>query len=234
MLYCLGPILLAWINFNTSMDTDKNHRVRYSVKPGVWLLSQFPPFRYFPHFSGSWKHRLFLSITFIFDRWRRSSAAATLVKYECNRHFCKIRNFAYGEINERSFSNPHPRTPSDIAKAVTLRIEGFCLGDFWGGSGWTEYRTSVSFIFIPWFLKFMFSWGIIRFLIFLSPLYFSPVIHFVWMYIWIVSSPDNHCVSRQSQQQYHATNYSMFLLTFLHTHVYTYMIEGSPYKEQSQ
>ena len=24
-------------------------------------------------------------------------------------HFCKIENFTYGEINERSFSNPHPR-----------------------------------------------------------------------------------------------------------------------------
>ena len=23
-------------------------------------------------------------------------------------HFCKIENFTYGEINERSFSNPHP------------------------------------------------------------------------------------------------------------------------------
>ena len=23
-------------------------------------------------------------------------------------YFCKIENFAYGEINERSFSNPHP------------------------------------------------------------------------------------------------------------------------------
>ena len=27
---------------------------------------------------------------------------------ESNRYFCKIENFAYGEINERSFSNPHP------------------------------------------------------------------------------------------------------------------------------
>ena len=24
-------------------------------------------------------------------------------------YFCEIENFAYGEINERSFSNPHPR-----------------------------------------------------------------------------------------------------------------------------
>ena len=26
-----------------------------------------------------------------------------------NRYFCKIENFAYGEINERSFSNPPGR-----------------------------------------------------------------------------------------------------------------------------
>ena len=25
-------------------------------------------------------------------------------------YFCHIENFAYGEINERSFGNPHPRT----------------------------------------------------------------------------------------------------------------------------
>ena len=29
-------------------------------------------------------------------------------------HFCKIENFTYGEINERSFSNPHPRSDSGV------------------------------------------------------------------------------------------------------------------------
>ena len=28
-------------------------------------------------------------------------------------YFCHIENFAYGEINERSFSNPHPRAVQD-------------------------------------------------------------------------------------------------------------------------
>ena len=32
---------------------------------------------------------------------------------ESNIHFYKIENFGYGEINERSFSNPHPRTNLD-------------------------------------------------------------------------------------------------------------------------
>ena len=50
---------------------------------------------------------------FIFDRCRRSSAAVTPVKYECDAYnltviFCKIENFAFGEINERNLSNPHP------------------------------------------------------------------------------------------------------------------------------
>ena len=27
---------------------------------------------------------------------------------ESNMYFCYIENFAYGEINERGFSNPHP------------------------------------------------------------------------------------------------------------------------------
>ena len=27
---------------------------------------------------------------------------------ESNMYFCEAENFAYGEINERSFSNPHP------------------------------------------------------------------------------------------------------------------------------
>ena len=29
---------------------------------------------------------------------------------ESSRYFCKIENFAYGEISERRFSNPHPWT----------------------------------------------------------------------------------------------------------------------------
>ena len=32
---------------------------------------------------------------------------------ESNMYFCHIENFAYGEINERSFSNPHPRAASE-------------------------------------------------------------------------------------------------------------------------
>ena len=74
---------------------------------GWGLLSRFPPFRYFPNFATSPKYTLYiqlLNITFIFDTckiWVRFK--------ECNGYFCDIENFAYGEIDERSFSNSHPR-----------------------------------------------------------------------------------------------------------------------------
>ena len=42
-----------------------------------------------------------------------------------NRYFCKIENFAYGEISERSFSNPHPIS----AMALSRNIEGILHGD---------------------------------------------------------------------------------------------------------
>ena len=41
-----------------------------------------------------------------------------------NRYFGEIDNFAYGEINERSFSNPHPCH-------VTLDISGSPIENQW-------------------------------------------------------------------------------------------------------
>ena len=38
---------------------------------------------------------------------------------EYHRYFCKIENFAYGEIKERSFSNPHPWPPPWDAPFIT-------------------------------------------------------------------------------------------------------------------
>ena len=51
------------------------------------------------------------------------------------------------------------RTSEEITKQKpwVRRTKGFSLGDFWGGSGWTEYRTSVVFVFIPRFLEFISS-----------------------------------------------------------------------------
>ena len=51
---------------------------------GWGLLSKFPPFRYFRFFKHCQNTRYLLNITFIFDRCRRSWAAVTPVKYECD------------------------------------------------------------------------------------------------------------------------------------------------------
>ena len=71
------------------------------------------------------------------------------------------------------------------------RTKGFFLGDFWGGSGWREYRTSVVFIFILWFIEFTSSSGFIPAFILPFTWGFSPVIYFVLMYISLF-------ISRQS------------------------------------
>ena len=61
----------------------------------------------------------------------------------------------------------HWTTNSDLMTKITVnhynvrRTKGFCLGDFWWGSGWTEYRTCVVFMFIPWFLEIISSRGTI-------------------------------------------------------------------------
>ena len=50
-------------------------------QPGVGVLRQFLPFRYFPNFSASPKY--VLAIVYHVHLWR-GSAAVTPVKYECN------------------------------------------------------------------------------------------------------------------------------------------------------
>ena len=47
---------------------------------------------------------------------------------------------------------------------------GFCHGGFWGGSGWTEYRTSVVFVFYPvisWIHIFMGNYSCFQIAIYL-------------------------------------------------------------------
>ena len=43
-------------------------------------------------------------------------------------YFCEIANFAYGGINERSFSNPHPRSPSLAAATMPHVMSYYALG----------------------------------------------------------------------------------------------------------
>ena len=82
---------------------------------GWGLLSQFPPFRYFPKFSSLSKHTLTVKYrVYIWQVSPQLSCGDTCQIWmwfeESNMYFCEIENFAYGEINERSFSNPHPRS----------------------------------------------------------------------------------------------------------------------------
>ena len=80
---------------------------------GRGLLSQFSPFCYFPNFSASPKYML--AIVYRVPIWQvlpqLSCGDTCQIWMWCkwsNRYFDRIENFAYGEINERSFSNPHP------------------------------------------------------------------------------------------------------------------------------
>ena len=41
---------------------------------------------------------------------------------EFSRYFCEIENFAYGEIDERSFSNPHPRSACNYSSCTENAI----------------------------------------------------------------------------------------------------------------
>ena len=106
--------------------------------PGIalgWgLLSQFPPARFFVNFSALSKQKL--AIEYPVNIWQVSPQLCcsdtcqiwTWFK-ESNIYFCHIENFAYGEIKERSFSNPHsccvmmttvmPVTPK-LLKAYTM------------------------------------------------------------------------------------------------------------------
>ena len=54
--------------------------------------------------------------------------------------------------------NQHPLRNHQAEPSVR-RTKGFCLGYFWGGSGWTEYRTNVVVYFysvISWIYFFIF------------------------------------------------------------------------------
>ena len=84
------------------------------INQGWGLLSQFPPLRYFPSFSESPKHTFAIEYhVYIWHVSPQLSCGDTCQIWmwlkESNRYFCKIKNFAYGEISERSFSNPHTR-----------------------------------------------------------------------------------------------------------------------------
>ena len=92
---------------------DQQHQ--FWSSQGWGLLSQFPPFRYFPNFSVLPKHTLSIEDhVYIWQVSPQLSCGDICLIWmwceESNRYFSRIENFAYGEFNERSFSNPHPWT----------------------------------------------------------------------------------------------------------------------------
>ena len=95
-----------------------------NISLGWGLLSQFPPFRYFPNFLESQKHALAIEYhVYIWQVSPQLSCGDTcqiwMWSKESNRYFCKIENFACGEISERSFSNPHTWSMSSTAKLAS-------------------------------------------------------------------------------------------------------------------
>ena len=102
------------INFLKPDDPYMRQWTGSSLVQGWGLLSQFLPFRYFLNFSSLSKHTLAVKYrVYIWQVSPQLSCGDTCQIWmwfvESNIYFCKIEYFAYGEINERSFSNPHPR-----------------------------------------------------------------------------------------------------------------------------
>ena len=108
---------------------------RSLVGQGWGLLSQFPPFRYFPKFSSLSKHTLTVEYRVNIRQVSPQLSCGDTCQIwmwfkESNMYFCEVKNFAYGPINERSFSNPHPRFGCSwwISTDSTLKK----LGLYWG------------------------------------------------------------------------------------------------------
>ena len=109
-IWCLDwniPRLIHWLWGNGPSAGE--------VILGWGLLSQFPPFRYFPNFPSLSKQTLVIEYHVYI--WEASpqlgcgdSCQIWMLFKESNRYFRMIENFAYGQINKRSFSNPHPWT----------------------------------------------------------------------------------------------------------------------------
>ena len=94
---------------------------------GWGLLSQFTPFHYFPNFSALSKHRLAIEYhVYILHVSPQPSCSDTCKKWmwfkEYNRYVCKIENLVYGEINEWSFSTPHPRSYQKMSTACLTEL----------------------------------------------------------------------------------------------------------------
>ena len=124
----LTPDLRPHIPQMSSDECEIRSDRRCTLVQGWGLLSQFPPFRYFPNCSSLSKHTLAVKCrVYIWQVSPQLSCGDTCQIWmwfeESNMYSCKIDNFAYGEINERSFSNPHPRwtLPNRVPSSCPVR-----------------------------------------------------------------------------------------------------------------
>ena len=117
-VFVLIFIFPCWLLSGSCIRTSGAGCMWYHNVPAIqgWgLISQFPPFRYFPNFSALSKHTLANEYhVYIRQVSPQLSCGDTCQIWmwcqECSMYFCHIKNFPYGEINERSFSTPHPRS----------------------------------------------------------------------------------------------------------------------------
>ena len=122
------------------------------LEQGWGLLSRFPPFFYFPIFSALSKHTL--DIEYHRNIWQVSpqlSCGDTCQIWmwfkESKRCFCKFENFAYGEIDERSLSNPHPW---NVVILLLAALEVVILMKFVNAIGHTGCWQTDNFWHSPW------------------------------------------------------------------------------------
>ena len=93
-------------------EVNYPHHRRWS---GVGVTKPISSVPLFSHFLALSEHTLAIEYhVYIWQVSPQLSCGATCQIYtwfkESKRYFCQIENFACGEINERSFSNPHPST----------------------------------------------------------------------------------------------------------------------------
>ena len=109
--------IIKFVGVNIYLTMLFMFRVHNNMVPdqGWGLLSEFSPFRYFPNFLAMLRQTLDIEYhVYIWQVSPQLSCGDTCQIWmwfeDSNMYFCHIENFAYGEINERSFSNPHPKS----------------------------------------------------------------------------------------------------------------------------
>ena len=108
-----GEYFRAADSINSTPEYASRGHGRKGTALGWGLLSQIPLFCYFLNFSALSKHVLAIEYhVYIWQVLPQLSCGDTgqiwMWFEESNMYFCYVERFAYGEINEQSFSNPHP------------------------------------------------------------------------------------------------------------------------------